>query len=487
MRIGQWFLIVLGLAVVGAGCGGNDGSSDDAAPAAPNAPATTEEQVTTTRFVDSSGFAEEVLPIIEFTCARCHTGGGPGTPHLRLETVADAIENSDLIVEAVGLGAMPPWPSSNLSVAFKNDWSLTATERDALIAWARRPLTDLDPTTPITSTAGIKTLSDVDYEIAPLGGYDGEQDQPDEYRCLIYDLPFDETTWIKGYEFVPDQTEVVHHAIGYKLGGEQRAAADVLAANDPENGGWTCFGGTGLPDQRVLGWVPGLGPREYPEGSGLRLRADDFIVIQVHYHYEVEAPVDFSSLRLDVAGTEELPLDSVESVRFFAPAEIPCASWEEGPLCERSAALAAAEAKYGEAGTQANLINSICEASPEDFAHMTDGVASASCDLPVREGGQIVSVLGHEHEIGASFRMTLNPGSPDELILLDIPDWDFQWQLAYEPVDEIFVKPADIIRIECSWDRSLRDDDLEPAYVLWADGTHDEMCFATVGVREVVR
>ncbi len=476
---------VAGIALALSACGDGAGSSDTPSAAS----ATTEEATTTVADApsDSTGFAVDVLPIIENTCARCHTGKGPGTPHLRLDTVADAIENSNLIVEAVGLGAMPPWPASNLSVAFKDDWSLTDAERDALIAWARRPLTDLDPATPIVSTSGIQTLTDVDYEIVPLDGYDGTQDQPDEYRCLIYDLPFEDTTWIKGYEFVPDQTEVVHHAIGYRIGGEHRAAAGALAAKDPGNGGWTCFGSSGLPEQRVLGWVPGIGPREYPEGSGLRMSADDFIVIQVHYHYEVEAPTDFSSLRLDIAGTDELPLDSVDSVRFVAPAEIPCASWEQGPLCDRSAALAAAEAKYGEAGTQANLINTICQASPEDYAHMTDGTASASCDLPVRERGQIVSVLGHEHEIGTSFKMTLLPGTPDELILLDIPDWDFQWQLAYEPVDEIFVEPTDIIRIECSWDRSLRDRDLEPAYVLWADGTHDEMCFATVAIREVAR
>ena len=79
--------------------------------------------------------------------------------------------------------------------------------------------------------------------------------------------------------------------------------------------------------------------------------------------------------------------------------------------------------------------------------------------------------------------MTLNPGRADEMVLLDIPRWDFEWQFNYELAADVALEAGDEIRIECSWDRSLRDPDLEPAYVLWADGTDDEMCFATVVTR----
>jgi len=476
------FLAVV-VAVVVAACGDSGSGSD-----VPAAGSATTEDVATTIAVgpaDSTGFATHVLPIIENTCARCHTGNGPGTPHLRLDTIGDAIENSDLIVEAVGLGAMPPWPASNLSVAFKNDWSLTDAERDAIVEWARRPLTDLDPATPITSTAGIQALTNVDLEIPPLGGYAGAKDQPDEYRCFIYDVPFEGETWLRGYEFVPDQTEVVHHAIGYRIPGTLRDRAEQLDAEHSDNGGWPCFGSSGLGEDEIfLGWAPGQGPTELPPGSGLPIADGDFLVVQVHYHFEVDAPRDFSTMRLDVADDSELPLDVVEIVEFVAPAEIPCASDETGPLCNRDVALQAAIAKYGDDGVQADGMLFLCRAEPGDFAHMTDGVASAACDLPARASGTIVSVLGHEHELGSSFRMTLNPGTADELVLVDIPNWDFDWQLNYYPIDDIELSPSDIIRTECSWDRSLRDPSLEPAYILWADGTNDEMCFATITVRE---
>ena len=208
----------------------------------------------------------------------------------------------------------------------------------------------------------------------------------------------------------------------------------------------------------------------------------DFMVIQVHYHFEIDAPPDRSTILLDIAEDAD-GLDEVDVVEFVAPAEIPCASDEEGPLCDRDAAMAEAIERYGHEGVQADGMLLVCRQSASDFAHMTDGVASASCDLPARARGTIVSVLGHEHELGASFRMTLNPGDDDEVVLLDIPKWDFDWQLNYYPVEDIDLSPSDIVRVECSWDRSLRDPTLEPSYVLWADGTNDEMCFSTITVR----
>ncbi len=479
MRINLKTLIplsfALAAAVVIAACSDSDGQ-----PTTAGGPGT---QSTTTEPVE--GFAGEILAPIEQTCARCHTGDGPGTPHLRLDTVGDIVENADAIHLAVSTGYMPPWPASSESVEFANNYDLSDSQRAAIVSWASfDPSADVPLETPVVATAGVRRLSDVDLAIEPLGGYDGEAGQPDEYRCMIYDLGLTETTWIRGYEFVPDQTEVVHHAIGYLAPASARGTADTLDRQHPEQGGWPCFGASGVGDDEIfLGWAPGQGPTELPDGSGMKMEAGDFIIVQVHYHFEVDAPLDRSAIELDVAEPGEVT-DEVRVISFLAPAEIPCSDDEVGPLCDRDAAMAAAIDKYGRDGVLADDILLFCRQRPTDFAHMTDGVASSSCELPARASGTVVSVLGHEHEIGASFRMTLNPGTDEELVLLDIPRWSFDWQLNYYPVDEIQISGSDTIRLECSWDRSKRDADLEPAYVLWADGTDDEMCFGTIVVRE---
>jgi hypothetical protein len=474
-------------------CGGDD--ADDATestPAIESAPTTEpahqpgdDADVELEREDTAVSFARDVQPVVTATCARCHTGDGPGTPHLLLETAADVAAHAFAIATNVELQIMPPWPASDHSIAFRDDLSLTPEQIAAIKAWqqAGAPL-DVDPAMAIEPDTEVFRLSDPDLEMVPAtGGYRGVAGQPDQYRCLIYDPGLTAERHLEAFEFIPDQTEVVHHAIGYLVPANLR---DRATARDGEDGqpGWTCYGSSGLGEEDIfLGWAPGQGPTELPEGSGMPLAKGDFLVVQVHYHFEQDAPADLSSLRLRWSDDPEP--DDVVLTDFLAPAEIPCSSDEIGPLCDREAALAKAIETYGQEGVLADRILGLCGFSPTDYAEMTDGIASAQCDLPTREFGKIVSVLGHEHELGKTFRMTLNPDTPDEVVLLDIDRWDFDWQYNYYPFDHIVLKPGDWVRLECSWDRSLREADLEPSYVLWADGTNDEMCFGTIVVREL--
>ena len=77
--------------------------------------------------------------------------------------------------------------------------------------------------------------------------------------------------------------------------------------------------------------------------------------------------------------------------------------------------------------------------------------------------------------------MTLNPDTPDERVLLDIPNWSFDWQLYYVPTETIRIAEGDTIRFECTWDRANAAME-EPRYVTWNEGTVDEMCFSSVSV-----
>ncbi len=428
----------------------------------------------------NASFRDDVLPVLTSVCARCHTGDGPGTAHVRMDTAGEIAANAFDIGAAVSIGKMPPWPASDLGPAYRGDWSLDPKQIDAIVRWAGAGgALDVDPATAVAAAQGPIGLADVDVELRPERGYDGIAGQPDEYRCFVYDPGLREPRHIAGYEFVADQTEVVHHAIGYLIPAGRRAQAAALDGSDGQDG-WTCFGGSGLGVRDIfLGWAPGQAPTTFDAGAGLPMGAGDFIVVQVHYHFEVDAPADRSTLRLRWA-EESDSSDEIVVGQYFAPAEIPCGPDERGPLCVRSAAMTRALDRYGPDGVQADFILGLCGRTAAQVGVLVDAIASASCDQPVNNPGRVVSVLGHTHELGRSFRMTLNPGRADERILLDIPEWDFQWQFNYVPVEEIVLARSDVIRVECTWDRSLRDPALEPAYVFWADGTDDEMCFATI-------
>lgn len=428
--------------------------------------------------LEETGFATVVAPILLDHCASCHNPGGPGSTHWYLSTARDVVEVSPYIVEQVVSGQMPPWPASDLGVPYAKSLGLTADEFDAVIGWLEAGAAlDVDEDTPMFA-AELAALEDP-LVVPPVEPYGGESGRYDDYRCLVYQPDLDEGAWLTGYQFVADQTEVVHHALGYLVPAREWEDALARDARD-EGSGWECYGGTGLDDSFVVGWAPGQLPGRYPDGSGLRLEPGDFFVVQVHYHYDTRPGPDASwlELQLDHGSTE---LEPVTISQYLTPAEIPCGPGEVGPLCDRTAAMARAVGEFGV--VPADLINLQCRVSPADFADMTDGTAWSSCDLPVMATGEIISVLGHMHALGATYRMTLNPDTDEELVLLDIPDWDYDWQYNYEPAQSIVLERGDVLRFECSWERSRRDPDLEPAYVLWSFGSDDEMCFSTVVTR----
>lgn len=434
----------------------------------------------------SISFSAEIEPIITETCATCHTGNGPGTQHLRLDTAGIVAKSSVGIEFVTRTGFMPPWPASDDSVEFLHDWSLSDEEVALLAEWHElgTPL-DVDPDHRIEPTAPTARLDDPDIVVRSRGSYDGTLGQDDEYRCLVYDPELDEPGFMTGLDFLPEQEQVVHHAVGFRVRAQDRALVDEIDGAGGNGGGWTCFGFTPAPSaDLVYAWAPGQAATRYPDGNGLEMGPGDFFVVQTHYHYDVEAPADQSTLALDW-----LPVDSAQDVvpvaisTFIGPAEIPCSSDESGPLCERDAAVALAKERYGASGFIPDAVLGMCGQTPADYAGFTDGVASSTCDMRAGVSGEIISIFGHEHELGTSFRFTLHPDTPEEVVLLDIDEWDFDWQLNYLPVESIAIEPGDTIRMECSWDRSLRDPDLEPAYIVWADGTDDEMCFASMVTR----
>ena len=60
--------------------------------------------------------------------------------------------------------------------------------------------------------------------------------------------------------------------------------------------------------------------------------------------------------------------------------------------------------------------------------------------------------------------------------LIEIDDWDFDWQRTYVFDEPKTFDEGDLWKLECSWDNPT-DQDMD-----WGDGTGDEMCLGTVMV-----
>src|SRR5690606_3907883 len=105
---------------------------------------------------------------------------------------------------------------------------------------------------------------------------------------------------------------------------------------------------------------------------------------------------------------------------------------------------------------------------------------------PIEEPMTIHGVAGHMHLLGRELKIEVNPGTPRARTILDIPAWDFDDQGGI-PIDPVDVGPGDEVKVSCRHVQSLRDqlpafEGQPDRYIVWGDGTTDEMCLGMLQV-----
>jgi polyisoprenoid-binding protein YceI len=440
----------------------------------------------------SPSFRTQIMPILEESCASCHNPGQVGAAHWELRTAADAAGASDGLRVVTTAKFMPPWPPSSLGVPLAHNKSLDQKTINLITQWAKAGAKlDVPADTPITASANVLALRPrPDLVLQMPTPYLGSLSNPNDYRCFVLDPHLTQPTYITGYSFTPDVVTEIHHAQIFHVSASRAADNEALMGQDGKPG-WQCYGGpevgrvdsihgfTGEPGL-IAGWAPGQDPVIYPGHSGILMQPGDVLVLQVHYHYDTTPVPDQSSLSLQLdPGTANIkPIDIINPL---APVEIPCMPGDVAPLCNRNAALANAFKEYGSTGLVEQGLLALCGQTVQGLTQGFDGVAHSSCTMNVPENGELITVFGHMHTLGKSIRLILDPGTPQQQVLLDIPNWNFDWQMNYALVTPIHVTTADSVEMQCTWDRSI-DPNRPSKYLVFAEGTEDEMCFGTYAI-----
>jgi hypothetical protein len=205
--------------------------------------------------------------------------------------------------------------------------------------------------------------------------------------------------------------------------------------------------------------------------------------MQVHYNLLNGRQPDRSRAVLTTVPATQ-GLQALETVLLPAPVELPCAKGESGALCDRTASLFDQVRKYGQDNALVPIgLLLLCG---KDAGKPPAGQVTF-CDRRLDRPTTIRAVAGHMHLLGRSIRVELNPGTPRARVLLDIPRWSFHWQGAYPLTTPVVAQPGDVLRVTCRHDASLRKSATSavartPRYVLWGEGTTDEMCLGVVQV-----
>jgi Copper type II ascorbate-dependent monooxygenase, C-terminal domain len=450
---------------------------------------------------------QDVSPIFAAKCAGCHMRGGIAP--FSLTSAQSAKAHAAQIRIMTQLGLMPPWPPGSDSPAYTGSSRrvLTAREKDLIARWARggAPVGSGGSISPaqVRSSAPGRQLS-----LAPARSYTPHAAVGglDDYHCFVLEPRLKQDVYVTSAVIRPGRPDIVHHVILFEAAGAN--AAEARGLNAASNGkGWTCFGGPGLAETHPgvgaaasdrlgapewLGaWVPGHTTNDTPKGTGVLLHAGAAIVLQVHYNLIHPARPDRSRAVLRVVPAAGSKLTRLTTMLLPAPVELPCPQGVTSPLCSRDRALADEARKYGsEAAFIPTGLLYFCGKALADYPQDVGDARAVqtSCDRTVRRPLRVYSVAGHMHLRGVDIRVELNPGTPKAQTLLHIPRWDFHWQDAYYLEKPVDVSPGDTIRVSCRYDNSagrqpvVKGKRLAPRYVLWGEGTTDEMCLGLLQV-----
>jgi hypothetical protein len=304
----------------------------------------------------------------------------------------------------------------------------------------------------------------------------------DDYHCTLMNPHVTSNSYIISSQFFPGSPED-HHAILFLVPPDLAAAAEAANVNGL---GWSCFGEAPIPNTGLAqisntpwlsAWAPGHGADNLPKGTGIYLPKGSLVVMQVHYNLLVgDKPVKNSLMLHTVpASTPLLPLN----LRLMpAPPDVPCAPDATGPLCSRAAELANLGQRFGQSAVAfVNTLEAICGRNPQD-PPVGD---TTSCNWPVGVNGYIVRVGAHMHLEGVSFKMILNPGTPSQKTILNVPDYNFHYQRAYNLAHPVAVTPGDTVQVQCTYNPALQQEvpllrRVPAHFVTWGDGSTDEMC-----------
>lgn len=355
--------------------------------------------------------------IVRQNCEVCHRAGAVGP--FPLTSFAEVSAHAAMVREVVSAQQMPPWFAAEVAEphpGWKNDRSLSAANRRDLLAWLNGGRPEGDAADAIGKAVWTSNweLGEPDEVISIPEPVAVKASGQMPYVYRQVTWTAERDVWVQGYEVRPTDVSVVHHVI-----------VEVF-----EPGSKRRMGGEGVGGYWAA-WVPGNHGVMYPDGFARRLPAGATIQFQLHYSPNGKATTDQTQLGLHLA--EQLPVNEVRTV---------------------SIAQTRLNIPAGAAGHVERLQR------PVPF------------DMPV------LGLMPHMHVRGAAFRYELDLLDGNEpQVLLDVPRYDFNWQLRYEPAREMVLPAGAQLILTAVYDNSSGNPaNPDPGRnVRWGDQTTDEM------------
>jgi thiol-disulfide isomerase/thioredoxin len=403
--------------------------------------------------VDAAGvtFHRDVLPFLHARCQRCHSPDQAGP--FNLLSYDDAVEWIELGLEEIDARRMPPAQIES-DLDFRGTKPPTAAEVAMLRAWVAAGKPEGDP----AQAPKLEPLPDQSAFQEDLGPPDIVLEQPeptqlgahgnDVYRNIIFPLNRSQDLKLQAIQFLPGNRKVVHHALIGHLpretvdeavrdhgGREGFSHPDDWAAGfqDPHGIGFRVPPVRDDGQPRALfvgGFVPGVRALASPADAAVVIPAGCDIVVQVHYVRSGKLETDSS--RIGIWLDKQPPRKVMTMIHLSG-----------------------------------------------DFAVVPPGVTdfrvTGSYTLPY--DADMVGVIPHAHQLARWVEIRAHvPGQERPLLLLRVPQWDYNWQSPYDLAKPMSFPAGTRFEAECAYDNSTANprNPFDPPQNVWHNETIDD-------------
>jgi copper type II ascorbate-dependent monooxygenase-like protein len=426
----------------------------------------------------SPTFAKNVAAIIFNKCANCHRPGE--TAPMSLTSYQEARPWSKAIREEVIGRTMPPWfadPHSS-TLKFSNDRRLSQAEIDTIVAWvdAGSPKGDDKDMPPLPKYAPGWTFGEPDLVIEMPVEFEVPAEGELPMQNFYAPVPFNEERWVEAVELRPGNPAVVHHSIanvvklpdGAKVVNgkavKDGASAQLNSQSARDTGGLNEGGArevvltqdsfTRAGAFKLVGQAPGKGfERHYP-GTAKRILPGMYIQFNMHYQPSGRVEKDRSRLGLWFAKkpvTHEVLTKGATDAVFVGGKELSETRVVNGK----------------EVKTRGKIPNIPPNADNWEIAG----------EVMIKEPITLYAFAPHMHLRGKDIKYTLIWPDGRQQVLLNVPKFDFNWQLHYELAEPMKIPAGSKLVAVAHYDNSIKNR-YNPApqkEVFWSEQSWDEM------------
>lgn len=366
-------------------------------------------------------FTRDIAPIFYKHCAVCHHDGEVAP--FALITYEDAKKRARLIGDVTRTRLMPPWKPVPGYNHFAHERRLTDFEIRTIQRWVATGAREGNPAAlpPAPQFSADWKLGKPDLIVQLAKPFDVPAEGLDVYECFIVPMNLPHDTFIRAVEFRPSNRRVIHHSLMF-----------VDTRQSSKESSYPCFGTLGFfPTLGIGGWSPGMGPVRMLEGTAPPLQAGSKLAVQVHYHPDGK------------------PEQDQWSVGFYFTNQAPVRRVVDVGLSSNAIDIPAGDAHY---------------------------VVRAHFTIPIAIDA--VGIIPHAHLLCREMRGWAILPDGRKQWLLNLRDWDFNWQDQFEYAHPIRLPADSEIHMEFVYDNSEanpRNPNSPPKRVTWGPGTNDEM------------